>query len=197
MPYWRLFYHLVWSTKHRQPLITAEVEPHIYGYLVSKATGLKGIVFAVGGIEDHVHMVVAIPPSIAVASFVGKVKGTASTRFNKSGISSVRFAWQDEYGAFSFDAKRLPNYISYVKKQKEHHARGTLIPVLERTSGENLGPHLVREEKATYEADEETWWREMLQVEDVLRGSPVNQQAAVGGESSVYRTPSSPDGYRR
>jgi REP element-mobilizing transposase RayT len=164
MPYWQLFYHLVWSTKQRQPLITPEVEPHIYRYLVSKATGLNGVVFAIGGVEDHVHMVVAIPPSIAVANFVGKVKGTASTRLNKSGISTVRFEWQGEYGAFSFDAKRLPNYISYVKKQKEHHAKGTLIPVLERASGENIGPRLLRETRTTYATDEERWWHEMLRL---------------------------------
>lgn len=106
-------------------------------------------------------MVVAIPPSIPVASFVGKVKGAASTRFNKSEISPARFQWQGEYGAFSFDAKRLPNFISYVKKQKEHHASGTLIPALERTSGENVGPRLLREARTVYATDEETWWHEM------------------------------------
>jgi len=109
MPCWQLFYHLVWSTKDRQPLLTPQVEKHIYGYLTSKAVGLKGVVYTIGGTIDHVHMVVAIPPAISVSKFVGQIKGAVSMRFNKSGISDVRFKWQDEYGAFSFDAKRLPN----------------------------------------------------------------------------------------
>ena len=118
MPYWQLFYHLIWSTKHRRPLLTPDVEKQIYGHLTSKAVGLKGVVYAIGGMLDHVHMVVSIPPAVSVAKFVGQIKGVASTKSNKSGVSRVRFQWQDEYGAFSFDAKRLPNYITYAQRQK-------------------------------------------------------------------------------
>jgi putative transposase len=160
MPYWQLFYHLIWSTKNRQPLLTSLVEKHIYGYLTSKAVGLQGVVYALGGTTDHVHMIVSIPPAISVSKFVGQIKGVASTRFNKSGIGEVRFEWQDEYGAFSFDAKRLPNFIAYVERQKEHHAEGTTIPLLERTSSENLGPRLVREEASLYVTD--SWRAELM-----------------------------------
>jgi REP element-mobilizing transposase RayT len=162
MPYWQLFYHLVWSTKNREPLLIPEAEQSIYGFLVSKATGLNGVVYAVGGIVDHVHMVVAIPPAIAVSKFVGQVKGVASTRFNKSGHSQVRFEWQAEYGAFSFDAKRLPNFIDYVEGQKEHHARGTVIPILERGASAGVGPRLLREDRMQYAVDTNGWQEEML-----------------------------------
>ena len=96
MPYWQLFYHLVWSTKNRESLLTPPVEAEIYGYLTGKATGLKGVVHTIGGTVDHVHMVVAIPPAIAVAKFVGQIKGVASTRLNQSGASDEHFEWQDE-----------------------------------------------------------------------------------------------------
>ena len=142
--------------------MTSLVEKHIYGYLTSKAVGLQGVVYALGGTTDHVHMVVSIPPAISVSKFVGQVKGVASTRFNKSGIGDVRFEWQDEYGAFSFDAKRLPNFIAYVERQKEHHAEGTTIPILERMSSENLGPRLVREEASLYVTDADSWWAELM-----------------------------------
>jgi putative transposase len=165
MPYWQLFYHLVWSTKNRQPLLTPLVEKHIYGYLTSKAVGLKGTVYALGGTDDHVHMVIAIPPAIAVAKFIGQIKGVASTKFNKSGISDVRFAWQDEYGAFSFDAKRLPNYVAYVKRQKEHHRQNTIIPILERMTSENMGPRLVREDVPLYVTETNDWREEMTKLE--------------------------------
>ena len=164
MPYWQLFYHLVWSTKNREPLLTPTVEKHIYGYLTSKAVGLKGIVYTIGGTEDHVHIVVSIPPAISVAKFVGQIKGVASTRFNKSGISDVRFEWQDEYGAFSFDAKRLPNFVAYVEHQKEHHAQKTLIPLLERMTSENVGPRLMREDTPLYIAETDEWREELIQM---------------------------------
>jgi len=164
MPYWQLFYHLVWSSKDRQPLLTPQVEKRIYGYLTSKAVGLKGVVYTIGGTIDHVDMVVAIPPAISVSKFVGQIKGAVSTRFNKSGISDVRFKWQDEYGAFSFDAKRLPNYIAYVERQKEHHAEGTIIPILERMTSENMGPRLVREDASLYVTEADSWREELMKL---------------------------------
>ena len=57
MPYWQLFYHIVWSTKNREPLLTPEIEPIIYGYLRAKAIGLGAVVFALNGVLDHVHLV--------------------------------------------------------------------------------------------------------------------------------------------
>jgi putative transposase len=168
MPYWQLFYHLVWSTKDRHPLLTPQVEKHIYGYLTSKAVGLKGVVYTIGGTMDHVHMVVSIPPAISVSKFVGQIKGAASTRFNKSHVSEVPFKWQDEYGAFSFDAKRLPNYIAYVERQKEHHTEGTIIPILERMTSENVGPRLVREDAFFYVTEADSWREELMKLSAVM-----------------------------
>ena len=107
MPYWQLFYHIVWSTKNRELLLTPDVEPVIYDFLRRKAIGLEAVVFALNGTLDHIHLVAAIPPKIAVAKFIGQIKAVASTKFNKSGRNEV-FFWQEEYGVFSFDSKRLP-----------------------------------------------------------------------------------------
>jgi REP element-mobilizing transposase RayT len=84
MPYYQLFYHLVWSTKNREPLLTPQVEPIIHNYLRTKAIGLGATVFALNGIENHIHIVASIPPRIAVAKFVGQIKAVASTRFNNA-----------------------------------------------------------------------------------------------------------------
>jgi REP element-mobilizing transposase RayT len=133
MPYWQLFYHIIWSTKNRAPLLTPEIEPLVYELIHSKASGLTATVFAINGTTDHVHLLVSIPPKVAVAKFVGQVKAVASTRINQSRLASSAFAWQEEYGIFSFDKKRPPNHIAYVERQKEHHVQGTFIPLLERT----------------------------------------------------------------
>ncbi len=159
MPYWQLFYHIIWSTKNRQPILTPDVEHVVNGLLYRKATALEATVFALNGTEDHVHMVATIPPKIAVATFIGQVKGVASARFNKEDGRQVSLYWQDEYGVFSFDGKRLPNYIAYVEKQKEHHAKNTTIPILERT--EQSVARRMSEPSAAYHADDESWRREL------------------------------------
>ncbi len=159
MPYWQLFYHIVWATKNRAPLITADNEPMIYGFLRAKAIGVGATLFALNGMADHVHIVAAIPPSVAVAKFIGQVKAVASTKFNKSGMSQQPLVWQEEYGVFSFDGKRLPNYVNYVDRQKAHHAQRAVIPVLERLSGAEV--LMIRDTPLLYEVDVVGWRREM------------------------------------
>jgi REP element-mobilizing transposase RayT len=133
MPYWQLFYHLVWATKNREPLLAPNIEPAVYGYLRQKAVALGAVVHALNGTETHVHLVASVPPKIAVATFVGQVKAVASTRINRSDAGQDTFYWQAEYGAFSFDKRRLPQHVAYVEAQKEHHAQRTTIAALERT----------------------------------------------------------------
>jgi REP element-mobilizing transposase RayT len=164
MAYWRLFYHLVWATHQRLPLITPELEPAIYDLLRTKAIGLDATVFAINGMEDHVHCVAAIPPSLAVANFVGQIKGVASVKVNRQlFVTGRRFSWQESYGVFSFDAKRLPYVVEYVEKQKQHHRGQGLIPILERT--EDSPVQLLREESAIYLAGIDDWRAEMLALE--------------------------------
>jgi REP element-mobilizing transposase RayT len=153
----------VWGTKERQPLLTSEVEPVIHTFLRVKAIGLEATVFVLNGTEDHVHIVAAIPPKLAVATFVGQIKAVASTKFNKSTTGSQwPFFWQDEYGAFAFDGKRLPNVIAYVEQQKKHHAQRTTIPILARATDGGVG--IVRENASGYLVEDAAWRTEMLQL---------------------------------
>jgi REP element-mobilizing transposase RayT len=163
MPYHQLFYHMVWATKDRQPLLTADVEPTVHELLRTKAIGLGATVFALNGMADHVHLVVSVPPTIALSKFIGQVKGATSTRFNKGGYR-IKLFWQEEYGVFTFDGKRLPNYIGYVQRQKEHHAEGKLFTALERTTGQDAALLFVREETVIYAAEEESWQRDMAEL---------------------------------
>ncbi len=162
MPYWRAFYHIVWATKNRQPLVMPDVETMIYGFIQSKAIALGGTVFALNGISDHVHLVTSIPPSIAVSTFVGQVKGVASTRFNKSGIRETPLFWQDSYGVFTFDHKRLPNLIAYVQNQKKHHADQNTLRILERMDDQDAS--MLREPDSVYVVQDDLWWQEMTEL---------------------------------
>jgi REP element-mobilizing transposase RayT len=158
MPYWQLYYHVVWTTRKRQPWLTPDVETIVYRIIRAKINKLEGVTFALNGTLDHTHAVVAIPPKIAVASFIGQIKGVASALFNKDHPREVPFAWQAEYGVFSFDKKRLPNYVAYVDRQKEHHAANRLIPILERFEGEWSR---IEDVAGFYVVDDDAWFAMM------------------------------------
>lgn len=164
MPFWQLHYHIVWATKERLALIEPSAEPMIYDLIRSKAAGLGASVLALNGTVDHIHLVAAVPPRLALAGFIGQVKGIVSARYNQSGSREMPLYWQDEYGVFSFDAKRLANYVAYVENQKAHHAENQLIPILERTRETPIP--LLREGQATYGAEDPDWWQEMCELKD-------------------------------
>jgi putative transposase len=136
MPYHRLFYHMVWGTKNREPFIQAEFETSLHNVIVAKAKELEAFVYAVGGVEDHVHLVATVLPKIALADFIGQVKGNSSHFVNHTLTIPYRFQWQTEYGVVSFGGKQLDMVVTYVKNQRRHHAQGTVIPFLERTDFE-------------------------------------------------------------
>lgn len=133
MTLWRTYYHLVWATRNREPLITETIELELYGYIQTKAKSLNCPVHAIGGTVDHIHLIVSIPPNRAVADFVMRIKGSSSHHLNHT-YPNQTFAWQWEYGVFSLGAKQLQSAIAYVQRQKQHHANQTLIAVLEPQS---------------------------------------------------------------
>lgn len=143
MALWRLYYHLVWATKERQPLITPKREPDLYNYIVGKADSLRCIVHAIGGTEDHIHLIVSIPPNLSIADFVQQIKGSSYHQMNQVLMSSeAKFASQRGYGVFSLGRKQLNDALAYVKNQKQHHLQGTIIASLERETDEDDGAKL-------------------------------------------------------
>jgi putative transposase len=143
MPYWRLYYHLVWATKERMPLITSSVESELHGHLRGKAHALGAIVHEVEGVDDHIHMVVSIPPKVSISDFVGQLKGASAFHINHLPDSQRNFGWQRGYGAISVGPSGVDRAVSYVYNQKEHHKQGTTIEALERVDIEDSNPSFV------------------------------------------------------
>ncbi len=132
MAFWRLYYHLVWATKNRLPLITNDIEENLYNHIIGKADSIECITHAIGGIENHIHLVISIPPKLSITTFVQNIKGSSSHYVNH-GIANneTTFAWQRGYGVFSLSEKKLNIAVNYVKNQKQHHSDGTIITLLE------------------------------------------------------------------
>lgn len=139
LAYWRLYYHIVWATKGRELLITAELEPLLYNYLRGKTISLGGVFHAAGGIEDHVHLVASISPKIAIANFVGQLKGASAHWVNHLTSYDSSLYWQDGYGVFSFRKRTLSRVVDYVLNQREHHTRKDLWPALEWIEEADVG----------------------------------------------------------
>jgi putative transposase len=130
----RLYVHLVWATWDRLPLLDPALRDRVYRCIIAEAGALRCPVGAIGGIEDHVHVLVRCAPSVAVSDLVKQVKGTSSRLVQREVRSGEYFRWQGSYGAFSIAQSDVPRVRGYVRRQEEHHRTGRLSPALERTS---------------------------------------------------------------
>ena len=95
------------------------------------------------------------------------MKGYSTRLINQGELADGYFRWQQEYGAFSFDRKRLPYVIAYLENQKRHHADETTIRVLERTGGDRGSE--IREPSTPYDLDDTDWRRELEELDDDAR----------------------------
>jgi REP-associated tyrosine transposase len=119
--YTSLNYHVVFSTKTRFPWITLEIEQRIWSFIGGLAREHKMTALQVGGVEDHIHALVVAPPTIAPAEIAKFLKGESSLWIHKMFPGLKKFSWQDGYAAFTVSKSNIPNVISYIKNQREHH----------------------------------------------------------------------------
>ncbi len=119
-----LHYHLVFSTKHRAPLIPPDLQPRLYDYLGGLIRAEGGTLLAAGGVTDHVHLLVGLGQTRAVADVLRVVK-TNSSRWVHDIDPAGGFAWQTGYAAFTVSHSQLATVERYIASQEEHHRRMT------------------------------------------------------------------------
>ena len=112
--------HIVFSTKHRQKLIRKDFQSQLHGYVAGICKNEGIFVYAIGGTEDHIHVLVKIPPALPVAKAVNVIKSNSSRWANEEGHS---FAWQDGYAAFSVSASNVAAVVRYIENQEAHHRK--------------------------------------------------------------------------
>jgi REP element-mobilizing transposase RayT len=123
--YTSLHYHIVFSTKDREPWIAPEIEGRVWGYLATVARQYDMTPAKVGGLDDHVHLVVAIPPTLAMSKAIQLLKGSSSRWIRQTFPDLDVFRWQDGYGAFTVSTSVLPATITYVEQQRAAHEART------------------------------------------------------------------------
>jgi putative transposase len=123
--YTRSLFHCVFSTKGRQPLITAELQDRLWPYIGGIARDNKMKALQVGGVEDHVHILLSLPSTMAIAKAIQLIKGGSSKWVHDEFPAHRGFAWQEGYGAFSISVSHRDPTIEYITNQKEHHRKKT------------------------------------------------------------------------
>ena len=135
-PFTQLYLHCVWATWDRLPLITPQIEEQLYPAICAKCLELKCNVVALGGIEDHVHLCVRFPTTLAIATLVKEVKGASSHLVTHRVTPTEFFKWQGAYGAFTVSKGAVKSVCAYIANQKAHHASNNVIEDWERCETE-------------------------------------------------------------
>jgi REP element-mobilizing transposase RayT len=114
--------HLVFSTKDRRKLIARSLQKKLWAYMAGICKQYELLTFAIGGMEDHVHLLFRLPPVMTLSRAISVVKANSSRWMGEHG---VRFAWQKGYGAFSVSSSNIQTVIRYIDTQEAHHRRRT------------------------------------------------------------------------
>ncbi|MBK8812740.1 MAG: IS200/IS605 family transposase [Acidobacteria bacterium] len=121
--YSSLFYHAVFSTKLRQGWIAPSIEDRVWRNIGGIARGIDCTAVAVGGIEDHLHALLMVPPKYAPSEVVMKLNANSSRFIHEEFGNLGSFGWQDGFGIFSVSKSAVPEVIEYIRNQRIHHAK--------------------------------------------------------------------------
>jgi REP-associated tyrosine transposase len=117
--------HVIFSTKGREPFFHSETREAMQSYLAATTRKVGCECYRVGGVEDHVHLVIRLSRTITIANLVEKLKSSSSKWVKTQSDETRDFSWQKGYGCFSIAPRDLNSLIDYIKRQPQHHKRQT------------------------------------------------------------------------
>jgi len=112
--------HVVFSTKERRKLISAEFRPRLWAYAAGICKNVGIFAHGIGGMDNHIHLLLQIPPAMALAKAVMAIKANSSRWAREDG---QELEWQRGYGAFSVSASLVPAVLRYIRNQDAHHKK--------------------------------------------------------------------------
>ena len=120
--YHSLNYHITFSTKNRTPWIKTEWIERLHAYIGGTVNDLDGKALKIGGVEDHVHLLIGLKPTHCISDFMRELKKSASKWVHET-IEYPPFEWQDGYAVFSVSPTGRESVAKYIENQKEHHRK--------------------------------------------------------------------------
>ena len=124
-----LHYHIIFSTKYRKPWIDDAWIHRLHEYMGGTIRGLDGVPQAVGGVNDHVHLLVGLKSTHRLSDFMRDLKKSTSEWVHET-IKESRFNWQDGYAAFTVSPTSRDGVRSYIGNQREHHRKRSFLEEL-------------------------------------------------------------------
>lgn len=116
------YFHIVWSTKNRVPWINPELQKRLYSYLIGIIRNHKGKLIEIGGMPDHVHMLIELSNLDKFSYFIRDLKSCSSLWIHQTFPQLKDFAWQEGYGSFSVSVSAISTVKKYILNQEKHHA---------------------------------------------------------------------------
>ena len=126
----RLLYHIVFSTKHRANLIAADLQPRLYEYLGGTIRGECGIAHEIGGVADHVHLLIQWRTDEGLATLMRRLKANSSRWVHAKFPTMRGFAWQEGYAAFTVSPSQSETVRRYIRNQAAHHRQRGFVDEL-------------------------------------------------------------------
>ena len=121
--YSQIYIQTVFAVSNRESLVKTYFKEDLYKYITGIVTKQGQKLIAINGVSDHLHILIGLKPSIALADLVRDIKCDSSNHINKKKWVHGKFAWQDGYGAFSYGHSQLNTVIRYIQNQEKHHSR--------------------------------------------------------------------------
>ena len=119
--YRRILYHLVFSTKYRRPTLSLESNRELYAYISGVIRNKNCFLYRINGMEDHIHILCEVHPSISLGDFMREIKVSTSIWLKQNRNFPFFEGWAVGYGAFTYSYKDRGKIINYIKNQQEHH----------------------------------------------------------------------------
>jgi putative transposase len=128
----QILYQIIFSTKSRKPTLIKEHRPELFKGMTGILNNKKCHLYRINGVEDHLHIVTHLHPSVALADLIKDLKLGSRSLIKEKGIFPEFDGWQTGYSAFTYSIEAKDNLIEYVKNQEEHHRRETYLEELKR-----------------------------------------------------------------
>lgn len=125
MPFIKIWVHLVWATKNREPLLIQGYRQYIFNHIGENGRAKGVYVDCIGGGREHVHALVSLGGKQTIADVAHQLKGESSYWINRQGFLRGKFSWQDDYFAASVSKSALSGVREYISKQESHHKKVT------------------------------------------------------------------------
>jgi REP element-mobilizing transposase RayT len=125
--YTQLHLQLIFAPKYREAMIDLSWKEALHKYITGIFQKNKHKMLQVNTMPDHMHILIGLHPAQSISSITQNVKSESSKWINEKKLTSARFAWQEGYGAFSYSKSHLPQVISYIQRQEQHHQKQTFL----------------------------------------------------------------------